>query len=189
MIFPVYTGRPVLPEWTPKRTSSPEEAMSERCWAGVPRSLMRRSCRISTSNMPFHSYNTSASDRGSSPHEVQVLWPSNFLLTRALATVTLDSSVKFKTPRRLLLPACRTFFYLTDDPTRAIESNDHCFTHPKRKRTHQHTMVAGLCKQCCSGKRAATRYKSSGGHRHCSNACMDCHGCLKSTETKAKQVS
>ena len=51
------------------------------------------------------------------------------------------------------------------------------------------SMVSGLCKQCSSGKQAETRYKCSDGHRHCSNACMDRHGCVKSNETKAKQVS
>jgi hypothetical protein len=81
------------------------------------------------------------------------------------------------------------FFTRPTTPTRAIESNDHCFTHPKRKRTHQHTMVHGLCKQCCSGKQRQTRYKCNGGHYHCSNACMDSHGCVKSNKTKAKQVS
>ena len=73
--------------------------------------------------------------------------------------------------------------------TRAIKSNDHCFTHPKRKRTHQHTIVNMLCKQCCCGKQGQTYYKCSDGHRHCSNACMDRHGCVKLNETKVKLVS
>ena len=73
-----------------------------------------------------------------------------------LTDVTLDedSSVKFKYPRKLDCCSLLDNFFFTrpTTPTRAIESNDHCFTHPKRKRTHQHTMVTGLCKQCCSGK-------------------------------------
>ena len=52
-----------------------------------------------------------------------------------------------------------------------------------------HREMRTLCKQCSSGKLAETRYKCSDGHRHCSNACMDRHGCVKSNETKAKQVS
>ena len=49
-------------------------------------------------------------------------------------------------------------------------------------------MVNGLCKQCCSGKQRQTYYKYSDGHRHCSNACMDQNGRVKSIETKLMNV-
>ena len=49
--------------------------------------------------------------------------------------------------------------------------------------------MVGFCKQCCSGKQIHSRYKCSAYHHHCSKACMDRNGCVKSIETKAKQVS
>jgi hypothetical protein len=55
--------------------------------------------------------------------------------------------------------------------------------------TEESRKMRTLCKQCSSGKLAETRYKCSDGHHHCSNACMESHGCVKSNETKAKQVS
>jgi hypothetical protein len=50
-------------------------------------------------------------------------------------------------------------------------------------------MASGLCKQCSSGKTAESCYKCSDGHCHCSKACMNSHGCVKSDEAKAKQVN
>ena len=49
-----------------------------------------------------------------------------------------------------------------------------------------HRMASGLCKQCCSGKLSDSRYKCSDGHRHCSNACMNSHGCVKWCFTQTK---
>ena len=51
------------------------------------------------------------------------------------------------------------------------------------------SMASRLCKQCSSGKTAESCYKCSDGHCHCSKACMNSHGCVKSDEAKAKQVN
>ena len=69
------------------------------------------------------------------------------------------------------------------------DNNDYYSTLRLRLRSTSCQRMAGFCKQCCSGKQIQARYKCSGGHHHCSNACIDRHGCVKSNETKAKMVS